>query len=649
LELAKSEINRNKRRSLAEIKNFETKLAPIQQAESVIENEVQRLEEEEKKVSADKRSQVEKERWELDIKRRDLEKDKWQILEEMEKVEEKIKEAEQKTQQANDNQDQLKKEKTAILNRKKEEELLKEKTGLREESAKWQTEETAMAAKENELAIKKNELENELAEVVQEENITEDVIREMTRKEREATNIKEQRKIEKERWKVEDDRKGLEKKRWQAEEEMKEISSSLNEIKSQHQEILNKKNSIESRIKEINQELNISPEQEEKELAEAANPIIKKEEVKPQEKPIVPPVEAVVEEEKTTITPKMTMPKEEKPTIKEETDEEREERRRIIREEMKKRIAQAAAERNGGLPDQEREEEPVFEEPISMPKPPQEPTEPEGETKDITAENFISVLPQKPSMIEKVSVRIVVIAIIALICGFIYWFFFAKNKPETVIEQPPQEEETITETEPIVEVPELVVPESSIPMEETLIVKVTDLSEMPTQISSLLESNFSTIGHARIVFEKDGENRILGLTDFLQAFEVNLPEDISARLMDDFTLFIYAKENENRLGFIATEKTLEEGAMEEENLASLILAWEKSMITDTDKLFLSLGREGEISPTTAFKQATHQGTTFRYLSFPQDNFGLCWAVYEDKFIFTSSGESIIKSLDKLQS
>ena len=56
----------------------------------------------------------------------------------------------------------------------------------------------------------------------------------------------------------------------------------------------------------------------------------------------------------------------------------------------------------------------------------------------------------------------------------------------------------------------------------------------------------------------------------------------------------------------------------------------------------------KISAAGSFKQVNYGGTFFRYLSFQEKNLGICWAIYQDYLIITSSGESIMKTIDFLK-
>ena len=79
----------------------------------------------------------------------------------------------------------------------------------------------------------------------------------------------------------------------------------------------------------------------------------------------------------------------------------------------------------------------------------------------------------------------------------------------------------------------------------------------------------------------------------------------------------------------------------------MLLDWEETMETDTDRLFRILNRD-EPARVPTFREATHKQTTFRYLSFSKPNFGICWTIIGDLFVFTSSGESMLRIIEKLQ-
>jgi len=119
-------------------------------------------------------------------------------------------------------------------------------------------------------------------------------------------------------------------------------------------------------------------------------------------------------------------------------------------------------------------------------------------------------------------------------------------------------------------------------------------------------------------------------------------------LEPEFTLFIYsiAKSqtqtiNPNRLGFVAKIK-------QEEQINSLIRDWEQSMENDTENLFTVLGKT-QPAAAKVFSQANYKNSVFRYISFSQKDFGICWAIANNHLVFTSSGEAMLKTIDLITS
>ncbi|MDO8435846.1 MAG: hypothetical protein Q7S82_00470, partial [bacterium] len=95
----------------------------------------------------------------------------------------------------------------------------------------------------------------------------------------------------------------------------------------------------------------------------------------------------------------------------------------------------------------------------------------------------------------------------------------------------------------------------------------------------------------------------------------------------------------NRLGFIAKIEI-------KEGLPEMLTAWEKTAEKDTEGLFSVLGKE-KPAVFPYFKTAHYKGNVFRYISFSPANFGLCWAIINDRFLFTSSGENMFQLINEL--
>ena len=236
---------------------------------------------------------------------------------------------------------------------------------------------------------------------------------------------------------------------------------------------------------------------------------------------------------------------------------------------------------------------------------------------------------------RKILVRGIVVLILILAAGFFYWFFSAREK-ETKEPSPSETEPSITEEVPG-EVPEIIIPPSLLTTVSTRTLKVSSGEELPSLITQLLVEEFESLGAYRILIEDTRENKLFGLEEFFQAFEIEPPEGFLAKLDNDFTLFLKTDENYNSLGLIAKVE-------EAEGLLGLIQAWEETMPQDTEKLFSALGKE-EPAIASSFRTSTYKRAGFRYLTISKADFGLCYGWFDDYFVMTSSFSSMATAID----
>lgn len=262
--------------------------------------------------------------------------------------------------------------------------------------------------------------------------------------------------------------------------------------------------------------------------------------------------------------------------------------------------------------------------------------------KEIPITLIPKILPKKPSSLQKILARAGAVLVIILIGGFFYWFFAVRpGQPEGEIVAPGGESTTTaTTTATTTETTGITIPLSLIEINATETIEVANLGETTTSLSQLLTNDFGENTFNRIVIKNTEENKILGLKEFFEAFEIKSPEDFLDKLDNGFTLFLYSSKNINRLGFVAEIK-------ETEGFADSAKNWEPTMEKDTETLFSILGKT---SSTTfpSFRTAPYRGKTFRYISFQPANLGICWSTINNYFLWTSSGESMIKLIDKIQ-
>jgi len=258
-------------------------------------------------------------------------------------------------------------------------------------------------------------------------------------------------------------------------------------------------------------------------------------------------------------------------------------------------------------------------------------------------------LPQKPSTKQRqrrrlISFVLIVLPLILGVAGLSYWFLkYAKATDFKMLIVRLTHKETGNQQNQ-----EITPPEALIAVSETKVIEISSEENLNDVLTLALKENFSSNQFTRIVFRNKGETTFLGLADFLNNLGVIVPSEIKENLEKDFTLFVYplsnplfsTTTNKNRLGLIAKIK-------EGKNLSDPLLLWEVTMESDTEKFFLALGKTEPITGRT-FEQTTYKGAIFRYLSFPQEDFGICWAIVNNYFVFSSSGEATIKVIDKIK-
>lgn len=259
---------------------------------------------------------------------------------------------------------------------------------------------------------------------------------------------------------------------------------------------------------------------------------------------------------------------------------------------------------------------------------------------EVKEEKPVTLIPKIPraakfSPWQKILVRVLIILVVLLLIGFLYWFFAVREKEA---EEPlPSEKETPVTEEVPEEAPEIIAPPSLLATVDTRTLEITSQNQVPSRITQLMAEKFEPLGAYRILIENKEENKLLGLKEFFQAFDIEPPQGFLANLDNDFTLFLKADETYNSLGLITkVEKT--------EGLLSLIQTWEKTMMEDTEKLFSALGKEGK-PIASSFRTSIYKKAGFRYLTISQADFGLCYGWFDDYFVMTSSFSSMATAID----
>lgn len=241
--------------------------------------------------------------------------------------------------------------------------------------------------------------------------------------------------------------------------------------------------------------------------------------------------------------------------------------------------------------------------------------------------------PAKSSIFAKIWIRIIVslfvLAILATIATFWYWYLVIRERPVSVSEK--IEKPRITE--------ETTAPLPLIPTESLRTIEIANSAELPALLSLMLQENLGDGKFARILIKNTTEKKFWGLSDFFEVFQVKTPENFYNNINIDFTLFIFSRTAKNQLGFVArTDNPVV--------LRAVMESWEKTLKNDSNGLFSFLGN-GEGITIQPFSKFIYKNATMHYTSFAE-NFGIVWTVTDNYLIFTSSGESAIKTIDKIK-
>lgn len=242
-------------------------------------------------------------------------------------------------------------------------------------------------------------------------------------------------------------------------------------------------------------------------------------------------------------------------------------------------------------------------------------------------------IPRAPSRFDKLFIRVLVILFLIFtignIIGFTYYYFFVVNKTT----EPP---EPTTQEQPLPVA--LVIPDSLITVSETIQSSFTQKEEIPQILSEMLDVQREN-GFIRIVLKDSLNNKVIQLTEFFNAFNITPPPEILNLLEDDFTLFLYTNEGMARLGFVAQGR---------EGITVAAIDWEQSLEQDTKELFDIIGEKGQ-GYVANFRTATIDGDIVaRFQTLSLNNLGIVYGIVDNKFILTSSLQSIEDIIQELK-
>lgn len=240
---------------------------------------------------------------------------------------------------------------------------------------------------------------------------------------------------------------------------------------------------------------------------------------------------------------------------------------------------------------------------------------------------------KKPSLFEKIFIRVAIIILVFLILLnlFLFWYWYLKETPPQAPSPSPLVEEIVPK--------EVIIPPSLISVETTETLEISNPEELRSLLSQILERDLVKGQFIRILIKNKLENKILGLKEFYEVFEIKTPENFYQKLENDFTLFIYPQKEGKRLGFVSEIK-------EKEGFSELLKSWESTIEKDFKNLFILLGQE-KPALVPYFKEEEYKNVTIKFQTISTADLGICYGIFDKYFIFTTSWESIKKVIDKL--
>jgi beta-glucosidase-like glycosyl hydrolase len=233
-----------------------------------------------------------------------------------------------------------------------------------------------------------------------------------------------------------------------------------------------------------------------------------------------------------------------------------------------------------------------------------------------------------------------ILLLLILLFWFNYWFFSQKGLSIEDIfpprEEPPKEEEK--EPEEPSEKPEIVIPSSLISVEKTITFEITEDREIADVFGQVSMMELPQDKFARIIIKNVKENRLVTLENITQAFQIDIPKEVlPVTKTSDFTLLVYPQK-EGKRGALVFKIEQKQG------LSQAFESWEAEI--ERDGLFISQNKVAALS--SSFKDYSFHQIPFRFLTISKNDSGVCYTLFGDYFVLTSSFASMEKMLEKLK-
>jgi len=269
-------------------------------------------------------------------------------------------------------------------------------------------------------------------------------------------------------------------------------------------------------------------------------------------------------------------------------------------------------------------------------------------------QEIIRPVKEKPSPFAKFFTRFLAFVLIISLAGgigfSIYWYLFIRKPPPpppTIIlkfcelenKDIPAEEWTKERCE---SPPPIAIPPPLIKYDLVSDIEISEREEIPLRLLDFLEKDLEKNKIYWLVIKDTQKKEVPNLETFFNVFQAKTPEQFFELLNPEFTLFLYNQEQGKRLGIVAKIK---EG--QQENLFIKMLLWGETMEKDLNQLFELAGK---VAPALkeSFGKTNYRGYDIRCQTFTEKDFGSCYAIIQDKFIFSLSLESIKKAIDNIR-
>ena len=290
---------------------------------------------------------------------------------------------------------------------------------------------------------------------------------------------------------------------------------------------------------------------------------------------------------------------------------------------------------------------------------------------------IIRVVPKKPSIREKLWLRISVFSLVLIFLAGIstFWYWYLVINKHSPLPAPVSEcvsdadcpEGLICSAEGVcVSVPAskcvsdadcpegqicgsegickktAEIPVSLFPIENIRTLTISASEELPSLLKQVVLEWQSQDTFRRIVIKKN--NQILSLREIFDALQIRVSENLYQKLSGSFTLFSYSQIEGNRIGFAAE-------VVDKNGLSNLLTSQESTIKDDFKTFFTLMEEESTFTPYPYFRDADkvrgYTGPNFRFQTLTKKDLGICYLVSDYYFVFAGSWKSMEKTAEAL--